>query len=503
MFDPRVGTDFPKDMGRAKKLERIPFRANWGCASRGDTMIDRFRDVACASASAVLVLGMAGAAARPAQEPASPNAGIKRRGPALLRLRRHPRRRQVRRSTSPVSTARANRDVGVDVHSNYRRLATRVRPPGKRDQKQRLRYSELNNLRDAVQRVRAAIQEFWGQLRAAARRGQGPGQYAGARASRQQHRARAGRPQPRRSSIITSGCSPRARLRCTSANLRIDNIINAIQDIRRKNFATNLFRPVPGIYSYQTWARVPDFAPLTMSRLRDLVAEWWDNVTDRDDVKLIGLEALLLWLVLAFAAWYGVRRLRRWRNEEEPPFWRRASSAAGVILLRTVPIVVPIIFLYAIIAEAHALPQRVDRMFYSVAQSIIIIAAVNALVFTVLAPRASHWRLIPAADRAAQRICGLVLALTLVYGAATLIYVATRLVQAPFSLTIAVAVPSCLLLAGIVIAILFTPLEAKRKKRIMTGAAVAQAGVRVAVWVTIAAIVASTGLPATLRWPAA
>ena len=148
-----------------------------------------------------------------------------------------------------------------------------------------------------------------------------------------------------------------------------------------------------------------------MSRLRDLVAEWWDNVTDRDDVALIGLEALLLWLVLAFAAWCGVRRLRRWRNDEEPPFWRRASSAAGVILLRTVPVVVPIIFLYAIVAEAHELPQRVDRLFYSAVQSIIIIIAVNALVFTVLAPRASHWRLIPAADRAAQRICGLVLAL--------------------------------------------------------------------------------------------
>jgi small-conductance mechanosensitive channel len=193
--------------------------------------------------------------------------------------------------------------------------------------------------------------------------------------------------------------------------------------------------------------------------------------------------------VLASVAWYGVRRLRRWRNEEEPPFWRRASSAAGVILLRSVPIVVPIIFLYSIIAEAHALPQRVDWLFYSAAQSIIVVAAVNALVFTVLAPRASQWRLIPASDRAARRICGLVLALTLVYGAATLIYVATRLVQAPFALTVAVAFPSSLLLAAIVVAILLTPLDGEHREgmpslRWLTA-------LRIPIWITVAAIVVS------------
>src|SRR6516165_8392958 len=53
----------------------------------------------------------------------------------------------------------------------------------------------------------------------------------------------------------------------------------------------------------------------------------------------------------------------------EPPFWRRASSAAGVILLRILPVVAPIMFLYGMIAEAHALPERVDWIFYSTAQS--------------------------------------------------------------------------------------------------------------------------------------
>jgi potassium efflux system protein len=450
-------------------------------------MNDRFRDVACALV-AVLVLGMAGAAAQTAQPPASspPDQAPRAGAPSPAQAPAPPAGPQI--DVADI-TARANRDVGVDTQATitgwqreFDRLESEL-------QKQRLRYSELNNLRDEVQRVRAAIQEFWGQLEPplAAAKAQvdllGPAPAAGQPPEPEQA-ARNRAELNYYFGLLTAG-----QAAVHSANLRIDNIINAIQDIRRKNFATNLFQPVPGIYSYQTWARVPDFAPLTMSRLRDLVVEWWDNVTDRDDVELIGLEALLLWLVLAYAAWYGVRRLRRWRNEEEPPFWRRASSAAGVILLRTVPIVVPIIFLYAVIADAHALPQRVDWMFYSAVQSIIIIAAVNALVFTVLAPRASHWRLIPAADRAAQRICGLVLALTIVYGAATLIYVATRLVQAPFALTVAVAFPSSLLLAAIVVAILLTPLDGQHRDgmpslRWLTA-------LRIPIWLTVAAIVVS------------
>jgi potassium-dependent mechanosensitive channel len=202
---------------------------------------------------------------------------------------------------------------------------------------------------------------------------------------------------------------------------------------------------------------------------------------------LIAFGAILLWLVLTLAGWHGVRRLRRWRHEGEPPFWRRASSAAGVILLRILPVVAPITFLYGMIAEAHALPERLDWMFYSTAQSIIIIFAINALVTTVFAPRSSQWRLIPASDRAAARICGLVLTLAIVYGVTTLIYVITRLVQAPFALTVAVAFPSSLLLAGIVVAILLTPLDGQHQDRMPSLRWLT--ALRIPIWVTVAAIV--------------
>ena len=173
---------------------------------------------------------------------------------------------------------------------------------------------------------------------------------------------------------------------------------------------------------------------------------WWGSLSDQDEVLLVVFEAGLLLLVLSVAAAYGTWRLRRRRSEEDDqPFWRRAAVAGAIVLLWILPVVVPIAFLYGLVAETHQLPERVDWLLYSTAQSIIIVLAVSVLVISAFAPRVPHWRLIPVSDRTARRICGLLLALAIVYGVTTLLYMVTRVAQAPFALTVAVALPSSLL----------------------------------------------------------
>jgi potassium-dependent mechanosensitive channel len=125
-----------------------------------------------------------------------------------------------------------------------------------------------------------------------------------------------------------------------------------------------------------------------------------------------------------------------------------------VVLLRALPIVAPISFLYAMIASMQDLPQRVDWLFYSLAQSIVIVVTVGALASAVFAPKAPQWRLVATSDAGAMRLCGLVILLAFIYSVTTLLYLTTRLIQAPFALTIAVALPSSLLLAGLVVALL-------------------------------------------------
>ncbi len=454
-------------------------------------MIVPFRNIACAFL-AVLLLGMAGARAQ-AEQPLAPTTNSSPSGANVAAPGAPAAAPSSAQPAPQIDTAeiirRANKDVGVDIEATIAgwqpeldRLEGELRGP-------RLRYSQLNSLRDDLQRVRSEVEHLGNRLqpRLEAAKAQidllGPAPAAG-QPSEPDQVARNRAELNYHLGLLSAG-----RAAVNSAQLRIDQLIDSIQDIRRRNFTTNLFQPVPGIYSAEAWMQVPSTVPVATSRLGNLISDWWTTVPDRDEIVRIALAAVLLSLMLAFVAWRGVRRLRRWDDPGEPPFWRRASSAAGVILLRALPGVVPIILLYGLVAEAQALPQRVDWLFYSAAQSAIIVFAVNALAAAVFAPAAPQWRLVPASDRAAWRICGLVLLLAVVYGVTTLIYVATRLVQAPFALTVAVAFPSCLLLAGTVVAILLTPLEGQRQEGITSPQWLKL--LRLPIWAVIAAIIVS------------
>jgi potassium-dependent mechanosensitive channel len=78
---------------------------------------------------------------------------------------------------------------------------------------------------------------------------------------------------------------------------------------------------------------------------------------------------------------------------------------------------------------------------------------VRALVSTAFA-HSTHWRLLPASSGASFLISALVLTMALVYGVSTLAYSATRLFQAPFSLTLASTLTANMLIAVLWAAIL-------------------------------------------------
>jgi small-conductance mechanosensitive channel len=235
-------------------------------------LIDRFRDIARALV-AVLLLGIAGAAAQTAQSPTSPNPGAAPQAGSTLTAQ------APAQPASPAGpqiniaeiTARANRDVGINIETaiagwqhELDRLESNLKKP-------RLRYSELNDLRDELQRSRAGVEDFWHRLKPplAATKDQvdllGSAPAAG-QPPEPEHVALNRAELNYRFGLLSAG-----QAAVHSTNLRIDHLINTIQDIRRKNFTTSLFQPVPGIYSYQTWAKLPDYVPSATSRARDLM----------------------------------------------------------------------------------------------------------------------------------------------------------------------------------------------------------------------------------------
>ncbi|MFZ1108088.1 MAG: mechanosensitive ion channel domain-containing protein [Rhodomicrobium sp.] len=251
-----------------------------------------------------------------------------------------------------------------------------------------------------------------------------------------------------------------ARSALDATRFRIEQQLSTIQDIRRKVFTSSLFKPAPGVYAAKTYVNVRDYAGLAAGRFGIVVQDWWNDVRDQQQ-QLMYLTAVAAALALALGvlAWRGVPKLRAWPDADEPPFWKRASTAAGVILLRSAPLVAPAVFLFNAADQVEPFPDHVDRLFYALGRSLTIIAVVQALMTTVLAPGAPRWRLLPMSDWAASRISALVLALVLVYGVTTFLYAVTRIVQAPLSLTLALAVPSNIIVAALLAAILKTPLK--------------------------------------------
>jgi small-conductance mechanosensitive channel len=383
---------------------------------------------------------------------------------------------------------RVDQELGIDLQATTAGWQQQLDLLEKELSRPRLRYSELNEFRDRLQRVRSEATNLWNKLqpRLQADKAQmdlfGPAPAAGQPAEPEQ--TALARAELNYHSSLLSG----AQTAVNSTNLRIENLLNAIQDVRRKNFSSVLFQPIPGVYAYETWASLPEHVPAAARKIRDLIADWWQSVPDRREVGYIAIEALLLALLLGAACRRGIRRTRRSEESAEPPpFWRRASTAAALLMFRALPVVVPVVFLYGMIASTQNLPERIDWLFYLTAQSLIIVFMVWALAGAVFSPSAPHWRLVPTSDAAAARLRSLSTLLAVIYSLTTFLYVATRLIQAPFALTIAIALPSSLLMAGLVVALLRTPL----------GAASTAAPprlfklVRTTVWVIVGAIVVS------------
>jgi potassium-dependent mechanosensitive channel len=208
-------------------------------------MIDRYRDFARALLTALL-LGVTGAAAQTSQSLTSPP-GAAPQGASTPSIQAGA---VPAGSTGPQIniaeiTTRANHDVGVNIETTITgwqheldRLESDLRGP-------RLRYSELNGFRDELQRVRSGIEDFSNRLQSplAAVKGQldllGPAPAASqppeaetVALSRAQLNYQFG--------LLSAGQSA-----VHSANLRVDQLINNIQDIPTQSRLTSTETGLP------------------------------------------------------------------------------------------------------------------------------------------------------------------------------------------------------------------------------------------------------------------
>jgi small-conductance mechanosensitive channel len=383
---------------------------------------------------------------------------------------------------------KANDSAGVDIDAKikgWREDLDRIEQ-GMRDPK--ADYKALNDYRTDLFKVRSDAEEFWKKLQPVLNSSNDEMQALPPAPAQGQA------PEPEQAALYRAETTAyhsyltSARGTLDSTNARIGKLLGHLLDVRRSRVTSNLFQRSPGAFFPETWESAPGQILELVTKVRSAVMNWW-HAQEEEQILPLSAVALAMWVGLSVFSLVGVRRLRRWNEDSEPPFWRRASDAAGIILLRSLPVVLPLVFLYNAIEGVQAFPNDIGWLFYAGARSIIIVVVVNALISTALSPSDHRWRLIPASNAAAVRLSGLMLTVALVYGAGTLFQIAALLFKAPDSPKLALTMAPNTIIALLVIAILQTRLREDRVEGVPSASWLRF--LRLPAWLIAIAIVAS------------
>jgi potassium-dependent mechanosensitive channel len=362
---------------------------------------------------------------------------------------------------------RANEGMGLDINAKIKSWRTELDRVEEALRDPKLEYNNLNEYRAGLFALRTDGEAFWSKLQPLLNSANDDVRALPAAPAQ-------GQPEMEQAAIARAEANARlayltsARSSLDGMQNRVNKLIGAIMDIRRSKVTTNLFQRTPGVFSEESWTEVTAQFLELAGKMSGRIADWW-SAEDQEQIMPLLAIAFGLWLGLSFLCLLGVRGLRRWRKDNDPPFWRRASGAASVILLRSLPTVLPLFFLYNAIAQVQAMPNGVAGLFYSGARSVIIIVAVRALIATVLSPGDHRWRLIPASNSAAVHISGLILTLALIYGVSSFILTATYLFKAPASFHVPATLPPNVAIALLVLAVLRVPLNRDEPEGLPSG----------------------------------
>lgn len=362
---------------------------------------------------------------------------------------------------------RVNRELGRDVNealSRWNRDIGRIEQ-GLADRN--AGYGQLNTFRDELERLRDEVTKFIEALQPRL-------EAVNSQAEKLGEPPAAGQPPEPDEVARTRAEVAGVRATYTSARsvadqtlVRTAQLASTIQDIRRARFTSRLFERAPGVTSLENWEKFPGNVGLVLEKSGAFIGDWWHGLGvqgGRDaqgEALQIFLFAFVMWAGLFLLARRGAERLRVWEGDGEPPFWRRAGSAAGVIALRALPVTGPVLFAYHALIASELVNDRMAWLSYTATRALIIVVVVNALVKTVFSPHRPEWRLIPASNGAAHRIRWLAVALASVYALHIVSNSLGRLASAPLSFSVTQSFLASLLVSGLLVAILRTKLNAQ------------------------------------------
>ncbi len=242
-----------------------------------------------------------------------------------------------------------------------------------------------------------------------------------------------------------------------SAKWDAGNLLDRINRRRRVLFAERLLQRVPSPISQAFWTDVRTNAIIGYRKLTSMAQLWGNSFFDQAEFYAAILVSALVWLLTTMAAFWGINRFRRWNEPEAPPFWRRASSAAWVVLFTAAPPAATAASFYLVFRIAGLADATIDHILGAALAAVCTVAAVNAIAVTLLAPGKPHWRIFVASDKIASRIRWLCVGMAAVFGADLIMSAFNEELAAPLSLAIAQNIIASIAFATLGMALFLLP----------------------------------------------
>lgn len=227
-----------------------------------------------------------------------------------------------------------------------------------------------------------------------------------------------------------------------------------IQDMRLNIFTDEIFRRYDSPLHFSTWKKVFQDSQTGFERLNQTLfskktgISWWV-------VVILIMVTCGLWFLLHKFSLNLINHFRKHQNYEgeDPAFFRKASSAILVSVVRMLPPLISFAALYITMENLGTFSKRQTDVLQVGMFCVVLFFAVTALARTLLAPHNGRWRLYPLSDEAAPRIYRLIKGIVFIQALNIFWTQLNDVINAPLSLTVTESFIASFLFASLLFAL--------------------------------------------------
>jgi len=218
---------------------------------------------------------------------------------------------------------------------------------------------------------------------------------------------------------------------------RAGQISATLQQQRRSLFSNQLFKQVKSPLSPSLWIGVANYAETGIESVRTLFSDWWYSMIEPRWLIAIFGAAAALWIGLYIVSQRLILRFRTYEGDTPAPFLRRAASAGGVIIVRTLLHIVPVSFTVAALWYFHMLSGRIEPLVMAALIDFCTVIVLWTMIRTVLSPNQPDWRVLYETDENAKRLYRLASGVAIIHGIDLFLAQLNATLDAPLPLTVA------------------------------------------------------------------